>query len=201
MWTIGISITLGILLSSSSPKCQTLAALQSGAGSSSSSSSSSSFSQDSLSSSEPIRIKMLAPAAVSKKHTRTRQNSRFLRTFPPMELLNLAKQSAMNNEIAPLMSFPSSGDSFSSPSSNYHHNPYQSHNRNSLFGGSSPPFMPTYEKTYPMKARIDAGNSPIFYIKLPPVPYVFMPGVGYISPHPYSSNSQSFPMGGGSGEY
>ena len=31
------------------------------------------------------------------------------------------------------------------------------------------------------------GNSPVFYIRLPPAPYILVPGLGYVSPHPYNS--------------
>jgi hypothetical protein len=39
------------------------------------------------------------------------------------------------------------------------------------------------------KRTLVNGNSPVFYIRLPPAPYVLVPGFGYISPHPYSSHS------------
>lgn len=182
-----VSIFMLMLLSSSFLKCQVDAAVVNAVNKDSSSISD-------LVPNEPIKIKLLAPTTVSKKHTRTRQNSRFLRTFPPVELLDLARQAALTNEIEPLMDY-----------NNDYRNPYDSDYYGSYDGGMAmgntwPVNNMENRNSWPTKAnRIDAGNSPIFYIKLPPVPYVFMPGVGYVSPHPYS-NSPSMPMSMSAGQ-
>lgn len=46
-----------------------------------------------------------------------------------------------------------------------------------------------------IRARLENGNSPVFYIRLPPSPYIYVPGIGYVSPHPYSNGHQLPGMG------
>jgi len=43
------------------------------------------------------------------------------------------------------------------------------------------------EPQAPSQDLLSSGNSPVFYIRLPPAPYVLVPGLGYVSPHPYNS--------------
>lgn len=116
------------------------------------------------------RIKLLAPKSEAaflsdpktfqKLRSKTRTNSRFLRTFPPLELYKFMKRNGPlgNNDIE------------------------DDDNRKILLGNSNK-----------IRARLENGNSPVFYIRLPPAPYVFVPGIGYVSPHPYSNSQQSFP--------
>ena len=84
-----------------------------------------------------------SPITRIKMRSNGRTNSRFLRTFPPLEFLNFARRDGHLTSDSP--------ESFSP-------------NQNTLI-----------------------GNSPVFYIRLPPAPYVLVPGLGYVSPHPYNS--------------
>lgn len=112
------------------------------------------------------RIKLLAPKSeaaflsdpktIQKLRSKTRTNSRFLRTFPPLELYKFVKrQGSLDNDIE------------------------DDDHRKILLGNPNK-----------IRARLENGNSPVFYIRLPPAPYVFVPGIGYVSPHPYSNGPQ-----------
>ncbi|ODM96976.1 2'-5'-oligoadenylate synthase 3 [Orchesella cincta] len=114
------------------------------------------------------RIQMIAPKSeasfisdpktIMKLRSKTRTNSRFLRTFPPLELYKFAKRagaSSVKNDFE------------------------DDDHRKILLGNPNK-----------IRARLENGNSPVFYIRLPPAPYVFVPGIGYVSPHPYSNGHQ-----------
>ncbi|CAL8110825.1 unnamed protein product [Orchesella dallaii] len=115
------------------------------------------------------RIQMIAPKSeasfisdpktIMKLRSKTRTNSRFLRTFPPLELYKFARRAgatSVQNDIDD-----------------------DDDDRKILLGNPSK-----------IRARLENGNSPVFYIRLPPAPYVFVPGIGYVSPHPYSNGQQ-----------
>lgn len=119
---------------------------------------------DSFPESTITRIKMIAPKSeaaflsdpktIQKLRSKTRTNSRFLRTFPPLELYKFVKRGS--NDIDD-----------------------QEDHRKILLGNPNK-----------IRARLENGNSPVFYIRLPPAPYVYVPGIGYVSPHPYSHGPQ-----------
>ena len=128
-----------------------------------------------------------------RTRARTRMNSRFLRTFPATEVLEYARKAAQFRDPFPPPPKKYFEDSYGPYGGHHHHNHHK--HMNSVLPPSQHALnhMHFYEQQPPMRARFEAGNSPIFYIRLPPSPYVFMPGLGYVSPHPY--NNPTAPVG------
>jgi len=89
----------------------------------------------------------MTPSPITRIHriSNARLNSRFLRTFPSLEFLHMARR---EGQLVPQDTDASSHRQF---------------------------------------GRHHSGNSPVFYIRLPPAPYMFVPGLGYVSPHPYNT--------------
>ncbi|KAJ6637011.1 hypothetical protein Bhyg_09737 [Pseudolycoriella hygida] len=116
----------------------------------------------------------------SSKNTGPKLNKSF--KLPPREFLN-TQQSIRKNKMIDYFAYIGTPDQAPDPVISPYHTP-EYYNQQGYYGAMHPMEADDYMSRANRRRPSGNENSPIYYIRLPPTPYMFVPGMGYISQPP-----------------